>query len=303
MPFPRRETLVFLAPAVCLYTAFMIWPLADSLRLSLYAEDAVVTRTFVGGENYGTLFGDPLWSDRFWGALANNAIFFGVHFLVQNPVALTLAGLLSRRRLRFRAFYRTVIFIPVLLSQVIVGFIWQLILNPLWGVSQTVLGAIGLGSLYRPWLGLESSALVTLALISVWQWVGLPMMLFYTALLIVPEDLVDAARVDGASEFAIFWRVKLPLILPTLGLVTVLTFIGNINAFDLVYVTQGILGGPNFSTDLLGTLFYRTFFGFQLQLGSVTMGATVASVMFTIVLVGVLAYRFLWQRRVTYYQL
>lgn len=295
--------LVFLAPAFCLYTAFMIWPLADSLRLSLYSEDAAGVRRFAGLANYETLFFDPLWSDRAWGALKNNALFFLVHFLVQNPVALTLAALLSRQRLRFRAAYRTIIFVPVLLSQVIVGFIWQLILNPLWGVSQTVLGALGLASLYQPWLGLESSALVTLALISVWQWVGLPMMLFYTALLGIPEDLVEAARIDGAGEVAIFLRVKLPLILPTVGLVTVLTFIGNFNAFDLVYVTQGILGGPNFSTDLMGVLFYRTFFGFQLQLGSVTMGATVASFMFLVVLLSVLAYRLLWQRRVTYYQL
>lgn len=299
----KREALVFLAPAFCLYTVFMIWPLADSLRLSLFSENDAGVRSFAGLQNYETLFLDPLWSDRVWGALKNNAVFFAVHFLVQNPVALGLAALLSRQQLRLRSAYRTIIFIPVLLSQVIVGFIWQLVLNPLWGVSQTVLGAIGLGSLYQPWLGLERSALVTLALISVWQWVGLPMMLFYTALLAIPDDLVEAARVDGATEIEIFRRVKLPLILPTLGLVTVLTFIGNFNAFDLIYVTQGILGGPNFSTDLMGVLFYRTFFGFQLQLGSVTMGATVASFMFMVVLLSVVAYRVLWQRRVTYYQL
>jgi len=215
-------------------------------------------------------------------------VFFAIHILVQNPVALILAALLSRQRLRLRATYRAIIFLPVLLSQVIVGFIWQLIVNPLWGVSQRLLGLIGLGSLYQPWLGLESTALITLSLISVWQWVGLPMILFYTAMLAVPDELIEAAKLDGAGETRIFLRIKLPLILPTVGLVTLLTFIGNFNAFDL---------------DLLGVLFYRTFFGQQLQLGSVTMGATVASVILGIILLGVSAYRLLWQRRVTAYEL
>jgi raffinose/stachyose/melibiose transport system permease protein len=295
--------VVFLAPAVLLYSVFTLWPLADTIRLSLFTENEAGRRSFAGLGNYVTLFTDPLWSDRVIGALRNNLLFFLVHMLVQNPVALLLAGLLSRQHLRLRATYRAIIFLPVLLSQVIVGFIWQLILNPLWGVSQTLLGLIGLEGLYQPWLGLESSALITLALISVWQWVGLPMILFYTAMLAVPEELSEAAKLDGAGEIRIFLRIKLPLIMPTIGLVAMLTFIGNFNAFDLVYVTQGLLGGPNYSTDLLGVLFYRTFFGQQLQLGSVTMGATVASLILGIILLGVCAYRLLWQRRVTSYEL
>jgi len=298
-----RYAVVFLAPAVLLYTAFMVWPLIDSVRLSLFTENDSGVRHFAGFSNYVTLFTDPLWSDRVYGALRNNVVFFAIHILVQNPVALILAALLSRQRLRLRATYRAIIFLPVLLSQVIVGFIWQLIVNPLWGVSQRLLGLIGLGSLYQPWLGLESTALITLSLISVWQWVGLPMILFYTAMLAVPDELIEAAKLDGAGETRIFLRIKLPLILPTVGLVTLLTFIGNFNAFDLVYVTQGLLGGPDYSTDLLGVLFYRTFFGQQLQLGSVTMGATVASVILGIILLGVSAYRLLWQRRVTAYEL
>lgn len=298
-----RFALVFLAPAVLLYSVFTLWPLADTIRLSLFTEDEAGRRSFVGFANYVTLFIDPLWSDRVYGALRNNIVFFLVHMLVQNPIALLLAGLLSRQRLRLRSTYRAIIFLPVLLSQVIVGFIWQLILNPLWGVSQRLLGLLGLAGLYQPWLGLESTALITLALISVWQWVGLPMILFYTALLSVPEELTEAAKIDGAGEVRIFLRIKLPLILPTMGLVAMLTFIGNFNAFDLVYVTEGLLGGPNYSTDLLGVLFYRTFFGQQLQLGSVTMGATVASVILGIILLGVSAYRLLWQRRIVSYEL
>ncbi len=102
---------------------------------------------------------------------------------------------------------------------------------------------------------------------------------------------------DGASAWGVFWRIQFPLILPTVGIVAVLTFVGNFNAFDLIYTTQGALAGPNFATDILGTFFFRTFFGFQLQPGNPTMGATVAGVMFLIILTGVLLYFFGWQRR------
>jgi raffinose/stachyose/melibiose transport system permease protein len=101
----------------------------------------------------------------------------------------------------------------------------------------------------------------------------------------------------------VFLRVKLPLILPTVGIVGILTFVGNFNAFDLVYAVKGALAGPNFSTDLLGTLFYRTFFGYQLQLGNTTMGTTVATVMFLIILAGVGLYLFVIQRRIQRYEL
>jgi len=147
-------------------------------------------------------------------------------------------------------------------------------------------------------LGNESSALVTLSLISVWQNVGIPMMLFLAALIRIPRGLIEAAQVDGASGWWIFWRVQFPLILPTVGIVAILTFIGNFNAFDLIYATQGALAGPNFATDILGTFFFRTFFGFQLRPGDPHMGATVAGVMLLIILAGVLLYLYGWQRRI-----
>ena len=114
--------------------------------------------------------------------------------------------------------------------------------------------AIGQPQLFKPWLGLPETALITLSLISVWQFVGIPMMLFYAALIGIPEELTEAARVDGASPWAIFWRIKFPLILPTVGIVSILTFVGNFNAFDLIYTVKGALAGPNFATDIMGTL-------------------------------------------------
>jgi raffinose/stachyose/melibiose transport system permease protein len=299
-PFPTH-IVVFLAPAMLVYTLFMIYPLLDSLRLSFFTQDARGVESFAGTSNYVQLLSDPLWAPRFWGALRHNLVFFAVHMLVQNPIALLLATLLATGG-RARAVYRTLIFTPTLLSVVIIGFSWQLILSPLWGVAQGLLKTLGLGSLYAPWLGSPDTALITLALISVWQFVGIPMMLFYAALIGIPEELYEAARVDGATPWSIFWRVKLPLLMPTVVVVTILTFVGNFNAFDLIYSVKGALAGPDFAADIMGTLFYRTFFGFQLQLGNPTMGATVAAMMFLIILTGVALLSF-WQRRTQVYEL
>ena len=136
-----------------------------------------------------------------------------------------------------------------------------------------------------------------MTLISVWQFVGVPLMLIYAALIAIPEEVVEAAQVEGAGPWRIFWRIRLPLILPTLGLVNILTFVGNFNAFDLVYAVKGALAGPNFASDLLGTLFYRTFFGYQSEVGSATMGAALATLMFLVILAGVGLYFLVIQRR------
>jgi raffinose/stachyose/melibiose transport system permease protein len=299
-PFPWH-ILVFLAPAVLIYSVFMVYPLFDTLRLSFFTQDDRKVETFAGLQNYVTLLTDSNWAPHFWNALKNNLVFFAVHMLVQNPVALLLAALLSTGG-RSRSVYRTLIFTPTLLSVVVIGFIWQLMLNPLWGIAQGLLQAIGHPELFKPWLGLPETALVTVSLISVWQFVGIPMMLFYVALIGIPQDLIEAARIDGASPWNVFWRIKFPLILPVVGIVSILTFVGNFNAFDLIYTVKGALAGPNFATDIMGTFFYRTFFGFQLQLGSPTMGATVSAMMFLIILSGVAIY-FAWQRRVQTYEL
>lgn len=294
--------VVFLGPAVAIYSVFMVFPLVDSLRLSLFAPGGSGLGVFVGLDNYVRLLTDSTWAPRFWGALRNNLVFFAIHMLVQNPIGLLLAVILSSRVLRGRALYRTLIFAPTVLSVVIIGFIWKLILSPLWGVAAGALKAVGLGGLFAPWLGLEGPALVTISLMSVWQWIGIPMLLFSAALLAIPDEVLEAARVDGAGPGRIFTRIQLPMIAPTIGIVAVLTFVGNFNAFDLVYAVQGGLAGPEFSTDLLGTFFYRTFFGFQLQLGNPTMGATVAGMMFLIIMFGVCLYLFGWQRRLQTYE-
>ncbi|MDP5220888.1 sugar ABC transporter permease [Ruegeria sp. 2205SS24-7] len=298
----RWHIAVFLAPAVLVYTAIMIFPLFNTLRLALYSE-VDQTRIFVGLDNFRTLFFDPIWSEQFWNALGNNFWFFIVHMLVQNPIGVALAAILSHPRLRFAALYRSAIFIPTILSFVIVGFAWKLILSPIWGIAPSMLEFIGLKSLFQPWLGKEEYALTTLALISVWQFVGIPMMLIYAALLSIPEEILEAGEVDGITGISAFWKIKLPLILPSIGIISILTFVGNFNAFDLIYASQGALAGPDFSTDILGTFLYRTFFGFQLQLGDPHMGSAIASGMFAIILIGVCIYLFGIQTRMRRYQM
>ncbi|WP_374647337.1 carbohydrate ABC transporter permease [Tabrizicola sp.] len=298
----RWHIAVFLAPAVLVYTALMIIPLFGTLAQSLMNHDAAGTRIFVGLRNFATLFGDAVWSDAFWNALGNNTWFFVIHMLVQNPIGIALAAILSTPRLRMAGFYRTAIFIPTILSFVIVGFVWKLILSPIWGIAPGMLDAVGLKFLFAPWLGKEEYALTALALVSVWQFVGIPMMLIYAALLSIPDGVIEAAEMDGITGWSQFWKIKLPLILPSVGIISILTFVGNFNAFDLIYVAQGALAGPDFATDILGTFLYRTFFGFQLQLGDPYMGSAIATAMFGIILVGVCIYLFGIQTRLRRYQ-
>ncbi len=299
-PF-RWHIAVFLAPAVLVYTAIMILPLFGTMQLSLFRVENQQS-IFVGLDNFRTLLGDDRWAASFWNALGNNTWFFIIHMLVQNPVGILLAAILSHPRLRFAALYRSAIFIPTILSFVIVGFVWKLILSPLWGVAPNLLDLVGLKSLFSPWLGQKEYALTTLGLISVWQFIGIPMMLIYAALLSIPDEIIEAAECDGITGASQFWRIKLPLILPSIGIISILTFVGNFNAFDLIYSAQGALAGPNYSTDILGTFMFRTFFGFQLQVGDKNMGAAIASLMFFIILIGVCVYLFGIQRRLRRYQ-
>ncbi|WP_407542314.1 sugar ABC transporter permease (plasmid) [Deinococcus radiomollis] len=289
--------VVFLSPALIIYTVVMIYPILASLWLSLNRSTDGVN-AFVGIGNYQKLLGSELYVQPLLNALKNNLVFFVIHMLVQNPTGLLMAVLLSLK-LRGTAVYRTILFTPTVMSVVVVGFAWKLILNPAWGVQRSILAPLHLQSLDLPWLGLASSALATLSLISVWQNVGIPMLLFLAALVRIPEELYEAARLDGAGFWTVFRHIQLPLILPTVGIVSVLTFVGNFNAFDLIYAVQGAIAGPNFASDILGTLFYRTFFGYQLQPGDPNMGAAVAGFMLFVILIGLLIYLFAWQRRVT----
>ena len=294
----RWHIAVFLAPALLIYTGVMVLPLVETLRLAFYRK-VDEHHAFAGLANFTALLGEEHWRDAFWNALVNNTYFFAIHLLVMVP----LAALLSLPRLRAGGFYRTALFMPTMLSFVIVGFVWKLILSPLWGIAPSLLDAVGLKSLFAPYLGREQYALTTLGFISVCEWLGVPMMLSYAAMLAIPNEILEAAEIDGIVGLPQFFKIKLPLLWPTIGVIAILTFVSNFNSFDLIYTAQGALAGPNFSTDILGTLLYRTFFGAQLQLGDPNMGAAIATMMLLIILAVVCLYLFFVQRRLVRYQL
>lgn len=299
-PFPTH-LLVFLLPGTLIYTLFMVYPLADSLRDGFFVVTADGTQRFVGFDNFVRLLTDSNWQPRLTGALLDSLVFFLINLCVQTPIALMLANFLASKT-RLSGLYRTLIFSPAILSLVIVAFVWQMLLSPLWGIAKGMLGGVGLGALYQPWLGLPGSALITLALISAWQYLGVPMMLYFAALISIPEELTEAAVIDGANPWHIFRHVKLPLILPMVGIVALMTYIANLSAFDVVFAVKGPLAGPNFASDTMMTFFYRTFFGFEFQQPDPAMGGAIAGTMFVILAVGVGLYFYVWQRRVRSYE-
>ncbi|MCK8475542.1 carbohydrate ABC transporter permease [Microbacterium aurugineum] len=290
-PARYRLLAMFVLPALLVYVAFSVYPLISSVVLSFF-ESSGQTSAFVGIANYVDLFTNPTTSARFWNALGNNVEFFLIHLLVELPIGLLMAALLTSGRLRRSVgVYRTLLFIPATLSVVIVGFIWRLIINPLWGLVEF------------PLLGTEATALPTISLMSVWQYIGIPMIFLYTALLAIPDDVIEASRIDGAGSWTAFWRIKFPLIAPQFGLIVILTYIWTFNGFDIVYALNGSAPGPNYSTDILGTFFYRSFFGSSGQVADLDLGATVASVIFLLILVTTAAYFWLVQRRLKTYEL
>lgn len=298
----RWHIAVFLAPAFLIYTAVMVLPLVETLRLAFFQTTDQQSR-FVAFANFLTLLQDERWSYHFWNALGNNTYFFLIHMVVMVPLAILIAALLSLPITRAGSLFRTAIFMPTMLSFVIVAFVWRLILSPLWGIAPDILDYVGLKAYFAPYLGKEQYALTTLGLISVWKELGVPMVLTYAAMLSIPNEILEAAEVDGIVGVSQFFQIKLPLLWPSIGVVAILTFVSNFNSFDLIYTAQGVSAGPNYSTDILGTLLYRTFFGAQFQTGDPHMGATIATMMFLIILAVVCAYLFFVQRKLVRYQL
>ena len=283
----RRQLLLFTSPALAFFLLFAVFPLLSTIYISFYQEDV-----FVGLKNFEFLFTNDEASKRLLYAFLHNCQFFLIAASIQLPTALFMAALLTSGRVRrMTSFYRTLLFIPTTLSVVIVGFIWRLIISPLWGIVD------------YPLLGEPATALPTITLMSVWQYLGIPMVFLYSALLSIPSNIIEAAQVDGASDLRIFFRIKIPLIAPQIGIITILTFIWTFNGFDIIYALNGGMPGPDYATDVLGTLFYRTFFGWGADLGNQNLGAATATVIFFIILLGTAVYFATVQRRLKASQL
>jgi raffinose/stachyose/melibiose transport system permease protein len=294
MELSRRPFwLFYILPGLLVYLAFMALPLVNSLRLSFFTGSGFQINNFIGFDNYRRLFFDPDISGQFWNAFRNTWAFFAITMLVQNTLGLGFALLLSNKGLRGAGAFRTLIFIPATIAIVVCGFLWKLLLDPNWGSINLLLKSVGLGKFALPWLGLEQTTLPIITLVSSWEWMGIPTMIFLAALQSIPDDFFEAAQIDGASGWQVFRFVKLPLLLPMVGVVSILTFTGNFNAFDIVYAMAGANGAPNFSADILGTYFYRTGIAGKHPVGipDMGLGAAVAAIIFVVLLLGVLAMR------------
>ena len=280
----------YVIPALLFYVVFMAYPMLDSVRLSLY-EGTAGERTFVGFANYVRLFTDEVVSARFWNAFKNNWVFFGYHMILQNSLGILFAAILTNRTMRGRQFYQTLIFIPCTVAVLVTGYLFKMMMNPQW--SKAPLDAAGLGFLVHSpsgWLGDPGTALSAVSLVSVWQWVGIPTMMFVAAFQGIDDDLIEAASIEGASPWQQFTRIRIPLIIPVIGMVAIMTFVANFNAFDVVFSMETLDGAPNYSTDLIGTLFYRYGVAGQHPVGipEPGVGSAISTSIFVMLLCGVI---------------
>lgn len=256
---PWGTLVLFLAPAFLLYTIFLIFPLAQALFFSLFEWKGTLRGAFVGMDNFRELLTRFPLNEKLPTAAIHNLVFFVVTMAIQVTLGLLFAVLLQGNRFG-KQFLRTTYVLPFMISPLVVGYVWSLILNPTFGPVNSILRAIGLADLARPWLGDTTTAFPVVMLVNVWFWLGFPMLLFAAGLSAIPEDYAEAARVDGASSWQVFRHVTFPLLIPVFGTVTILTFIRSFNVFGLVWALGGVDGGPAGSTDVLGLLFYRTAF-------------------------------------------
>ena len=206
----------------------------------------------------------------------------------QNVIGFFIAVLVTRR-FTGSTFFRRISFLPTTLSVLVAGFLFTLILNPIWGIFDKFLEAIGLGFLIRPWLGTPSIALWVIAIVTSWQYLGTSIIFYTAGIDAIDSEILEAAKIDGAGPLAEIRYIIFPSILPIVGIVTILIFIGDFTQFDIVYAMTSPYANPRYGTDLFGSLFYRAAF-FPTGRGGwgMGMGTTVATVIFFIVTIGVL---------------
>ena len=249
-----------LAPALIITAVFVVVPLASALGYSLYSWNGLARGAFAGLENFRIVLFQPPFSTWTWAAFSHNIIAFVALMIVQNGTAFILAFLLLKA-LPGHRFHRVVIFLPVILSSVIIGAMWKLFLNPIFGIINQGLIAVGLASLAQPWLGQPSTALASIIFVNAWHWLGFPALLFLAGMQRISSEAIEAARLDGAGDWQLVRHVIWPLVAPATTVVAILTFIGSFNWFEMPYIMAGLDGSPGGATDVLGLYFYRTAFG------------------------------------------
>jgi multiple sugar transport system permease protein len=270
-----RAGRMFVAPNLTAVAVFMVFPLGFSLYMSFQNWDLFRPPKFVGLANYHSLFGgDPL----FVVALRNSVVYTVGTVVPTVLIGLAVAGVLNRK-VKGINFFRTIIFLPLAVSSVVMAVVWQFVFNTNNGLLNIMLGWIGIGPI--PWLNDPKWAMLSLCTVSVWRSVPFATVILLAAMQGVPDNLYEAARLDGAGELRQFVSITVPLVRGAVSFVVVISIIHAFQAFDLVYVLTGGNGGPETATYVLGIMLFQRAFSF-LEFG---YAAALAWVMFGILLV------------------
>ncbi|MGO4371022.1 carbohydrate ABC transporter permease [Paenibacillus sp. MCAF20] len=285
------KLLPFFLPGVALYLALFLYPTVTGFYYSLTDWDGLSpSYQFIGADNYGNVAKDII----FHKSIVNNIKFMAAVVVLQTVVSLLLALQLSKQT-KVNVALRSLYFVPTILSSVSVGFIWTFVYDPSLGMLNNALEAVGLSSWTQNWLGDAGIAIFSIAAVQAWAHIGQMVILFVAGLQAIPEELVESAKLDGATKLQLFWRVIWPLLAPAAAIVVSYTTIQSFKAFDLVFTMTG--GGPAYSTEILSTYIYNSAFM------NYTFGkASTASVYFLILisLITFLQFRALRTDRVSY---
>lgn len=278
---PTSVALLFLLPAAALFAVFVLYPMATALTYSLFSWRGTAQEAFVGVDNFVALFTTEPYRSQLPRAFGHNALLFAGAMVAQNTVGLLLAYVLHQRE-RFRRLFQVLFTMPYLVSPLVVGYLWSLLLSPLFGPVNALLRAVGLDAVAQPWLGDPDTALWVVVLVTAWQWVGFPLLVYGAALAALDPSTQEAAMLDGAGSAQRFWYVTLPMLTPVIGTVSVLTFIFSMEAFPIPYALGGSGGSPAGATDVMSLLFYRTAFHSGAS-NAIGVSSAVAIVLFAVI--------------------
>ncbi|MBZ0167203.1 MAG: sugar ABC transporter permease [Candidatus Omnitrophica bacterium] len=265
------ENYLFIVPAVLIFAVFYIYPFIDIINLSLHEWKGIGPKMFVGLRNFKELMSDGIWWKSIW-----NATYITIWALTfQNVLAFMLA-LACDREIQFKKFYRVVFFIPPVLSQVVVGLIWRWILNAgqqdgqYIGLLNHLLNKFGMHHLTNDWLSDPATALTCIAIVHCWMGFGWGFIMLLAGLQTIDKQLYEAATVDGASSWSTFWNVTIPMMVPVILVVVILTVLGSMQAFILVLsmVGQGLVHHTDVPvTRILGAMQGTKEFGYACAMG------------------------------------
>lgn len=273
----RGFITIGLLPALVLYLFFVIVPIFWSAYYGFFDWKGIGAAKFIGFDNYVEVIQDPI----FWKAFKNNMLIVAASVFGQVPIAMVLALLLMRSTL-FQRVIRASVFMPMVLSSVVVGIIWGYIYHPQIGILNFLLEGIGLESWKKSWLSDPKVSMFALMVPIIWNYIGPYMIMFIAALQNISPEIEDAAQLDGVGPVRKLFAVTLPMIWDTVKVAVVLCISGSLKAFDLIYVMTG--GGPAHSTELLASYMYNSTFNvYRFGFGSAISTAIIILSLFLIV--------------------